>query len=319
MTLESTIPVLEFPNECPARINEHADAVCDESLAWTQAHDLLNADKVEEFRRVKLGYIAAMTNPHLPRESLRLVTDWYFWLYAMDDGYIDLARLGEPCAPIIQMCARLSRVAVDPEFPLDGAGRGASALRDLRLRIDEAATTVQLKRWIDSVNAYLMGLSWEVANQETRQFPALEEYVAMRRPASGTWTALLLMDIAAGYELGVPQLADRRFRELVDMAVDLIGLDNDFYSYAKEQAETRAMHNIIRAIADRERCTLDEAMLRYVEIHDDRTRRLLAIEEEIGGGLTDEGRRFVHGCKDWVRGNIEYSRSSERFTAYQLQ
>ncbi|MBW1600044.1 hypothetical protein [Streptomyces sp. JJ38] len=121
------------------------------------------------------------------------------------------------------------------------------------------------------------------------------------------------MDVGVGYELQHDLLVRPGFRELVDIAVDLVSWDNDLYSYRKETFDHGAMHNIVRALADRHQCGLDEAVRRYTALHDAWVERFLALEARLAPTLTPEGARFVDGMKDWIRGNIEFSAVSPRF------
>jgi hypothetical protein len=305
------LPRLTFP-VAPA-INSHVETAHREALEWVAEHDMLDADKLERLDQARVGWITARTNPHVPAESLRLVTDWYLWLYSMDDGYCDESDMGARAAEMMQMASRLSRVLADPTFPLEGAGRCAGGLRDIRRRVAALASPSQLARWSEAVNGYLMGICWEAANRETGRPPSLPEYTAMRPLSGGVWTAFLLMDVAAGYELQHEQLTSPGFRELADVAVDLINWDNDMYSYAKETLDHGAMHNIVRALADHHECSVDEALQRFAAIHDEWVDRFFALEARLAPTLTPEGKRFTNGMKDWIRGSMDYSAASPRF------
>ncbi|MEU1378065.1 hypothetical protein ABZ442_31090 [Streptomyces triculaminicus] len=302
---------LEFP-PAPA-VNKHAEETHCASLQWAREHDLISPDKIQQWDDARIGWIAARTNPHLPQEALRLVNDWYLWLFAVDDGYID--QPAQPLAPaqMVQLASHLSCIVLDPDFPLTGAGRCATGLRDVRRRIATVASPAQTARWVEAVHGYLMAICWEVANQATGTRPGRAEYTAMRRPASAVWSAFYLMDISAGYELQHSQLVDPRFRELANVAVDLISWDNDYYSHFKEVQETGARHNIIRILAEEQDCDITEAMHRYVELHDQHVDRFFDLEARLASRVTPEGSRFIEGIKHWIRASIDFQATSSRY------
>ncbi|WEB38110.1 hypothetical protein MOV08_01490 [Streptomyces yunnanensis] len=72
----------------PSLINQHFEQVDQQSLAWLARHRLPERQphQAEWIRRQRSGYLAARTNPEVAADMLRLLSDWYVWLFAFDDG-----------------------------------------------------------------------------------------------------------------------------------------------------------------------------------------------------------------------------------------
>ncbi|MEV7189763.1 hypothetical protein [Kitasatospora sp. NPDC093102] len=154
---------------------------------------------------------------------------------------------------------------------------------------------------------------WEAANREAGTVPGLYEYVAMRRHAGATYTCLALVDIAAGYEVPAAEADGPSLRRLRDLTANLVSWDNDLYSQAKETAGGQGRHNLVEVLARHHRCTLAEARQAAVAMRDAEMLAFVELSRTVHANGSDAASAYARSLGLWLRGHIDWSRSSSRF------
>ncbi|WP_219511613.1 terpene synthase family protein [Nonomuraea ceibae] len=298
-----------FPNE----INEHAAEVDAESHSWLAASHLLpGAETLEHFRRSKIGMLAARTNPLVPRDALRLINDWYNWLFAFDDAFCEGELMGHRASALARALPPLLEILDRRREPEGGDPFGVT-LRELLDRIAESGTPAQVDRWRTTVKEYLFAQIWEAANREVDLIPTPEDYVLMRRITGATFTCFALIDVGGGYRLEAEEWHHPDVRMLSDLACDLIGWDNDLLSYAKERGNDKARHNLVTVLATHRTFNLQEALEEVSKMHNTAIAAFVERRAALDKWASLPVRRYVRGLEHWVRGHIEFSLGSARY------
>ncbi|MGW3076175.1 terpene synthase family protein [Kitasatospora sp. NPDC001132] len=299
-------------------MNQHADQADEQSLVWLAKHRMLDGQprQAERIRRQRSGHLAARTNPEVAAEMLQLLSDWYVWLFAFDDGCCENREHGGKPGPLARTTAQLTRV-LDIETPAaqsNGPARAyAAALREIRDRIAAHASPSQLFRWECTVRDYLSAQVWEAANREAGVVPDLAEYVAMRRHAGATYTCLALIDIAAGYEAPAEEADGPALRRLRDITANLVSWDNDLYSHTKEKADDQGRHNLVEVLARHHGCPSAEARGLAVAMRDSEMGAFIELSEAVRTDGSAASAAYARSLGVWLRGHIEWSRGSSRF------
>ena len=309
------LPLPGFQPITKSAISPHGEQVGLVSIGWVERHGMIvRTDQLERLRGARLGLLAARCHPDARPEALQIISDWNLWLFSLDDGYCDESDFGARPGAMARMAARLMRIVDAPYDDLPaGAGRWAEALRDLRCRLGEFASPIQLQRWTAAVHDYLFGIVWEAANRAECGVPSVADYVHMRRMAGAIVSCLALVDVAVGVEVSAADWAGQDVRDLTRMAANLIGWDNDVFSYRKELADHGAMHNLVTVIAREQRCSLRTAVERAIDLRNDEVEAFLALEAEIRPTADGALRGYVDGLKQWVQGFLDYALASPRY------
>lgn len=305
------IPSLPCP--FPSEINAHAAEVDAESHAWLAASTMLTgAGTIEQFRRSKIGLLAARTNPTVPRDSLRLINDWYNWLFAFDDAFCEGELMAHRASMLARALPPLLEILDDRRKP-DASDPFGTALHELIQRISGTASPAQVDRWRITVREYLFAQIWEAANREVDLIPTPEDYVLMRRITGATYTCFALIDVGGGYRLESEEWHHPDVRALSDLACDLIGWDNDLISYAKERGRDKARHNLVTVLATHRSLALQEALEEVANMHQAAITAFVARRAALHQWASPPVRRYVRGLEHWVRGHIEFSFGSARY------
>ncbi|MCF3106943.1 methyltransferase domain-containing protein [Streptomyces roseoverticillatus] len=296
-------------------VSPYGEQISRASITWLQRHNVLDReDQLNRLHQARLGLLTDRCHPHTRPEVLQAIADWHLWLFALDDSYCDESDFGAHPAAMSQMAARLLHIVDAPHDDIPpGAGRCASALRDIRRRLDAHASPLQVHRWTAAVHDYLFGIVWEAANRAEGTVPTLGEYLPMRRLIGAIDSAICLIDVSTGNEVSAHDWASPGLQALTRHAANLTCWDNDLVSYHKERSDHGAMHNLVTVLAREHACTLQEAVHRTVAMREEEARALLTTESRLRPTLDEAARTYIDGLKHWVQGHLDYSTESSRW------
>ncbi|ETK32302.1 terpene synthase family protein [Microbispora sp. ATCC PTA-5024] len=304
------VPPLPCP--FPSEINPSVAEIDRESHEWLRDSGMLGETALVHFRRSKIGWLAARTNPLVPAESLRLLNDWYNWLFAFDDVFCESERLGRRAATLARALPPLFDILDERREP-DADDSIGLPLRELMSRIAKAGTPAQMDRWRITVREYLFAQIWEAANREGDLIPGVEEYLLMRRYTGATYTCFALIDVAGGYALDADEWHHPDVRALSDLACDLIGWDNDLLSYAKELGNDGARHNLVTVLMAHRTGSLQAALEEVVVMHNHALAAFVQHRASAERWASERVRRYVRSLEHWVHGHIDFSLASARY------
>jgi hypothetical protein len=304
----------EFDLPFPVLKNEHAEDIFEESMKWAEDHRLLDEDGLDWLRRCNIGLTIGLTNPLACPERLRIIGDWYVWLYSFDDGVCDESCTGQDVMAMTLITLRLTQEteAQQPE-PADSGPHGR-ALRDIRSRLEAAATPRQRTAWELAVREYLVGQLWESAHRAYDRIPEVADYIRMREYASGCETCFSLLAFAGDYETPASEPVAAQIRRLTQAANRIVAWDNDYFSYQKEQGDHGAIANLVTSIGHHHSCSPEEAARILLDIRN----RELSIFRRTADGIRrySEGTsRYIEDLGHWLSGSLEFHRTSARFAA----
>ncbi|HLX52164.1 MAG TPA: hypothetical protein VKS82_27870 [Streptosporangiaceae bacterium] len=141
---------------------------------------------------------------------------------------------------------------------------------------------------------------------------ALWRYLAARQHDS-FYTSMTLIDIVAGYELTADLFGERRVRRALLQAGTAAVIVNDLHSAAREAADELPDSNLVLLIAAEQNCSIREATVRTVELHNDFVRSFEAAQRRLAALPSVELQRFLRGAQAWMGGGFEWHSTTNRY------
>ncbi|MGW0737622.1 family 2 encapsulin nanocompartment cargo protein terpene cyclase [Streptomyces sp. NPDC002851] len=214
---------------------------------------------------------------------------------AIAHSVIDQAHLPMAYAPQLEEVVRADPVARALRSSLDNLLQYASAAQVRRLRHELAIMFV----------AYNQEGVW-LAKQQT---PPVWEFL-MHRHENSFIPCMVLVDAVAGYEVSQEEFSDPRVRRAFTMAGSAAVIVNDLYSMGKEDPTDTSLP---RLIAAEDQCSLEEAVDRTVEIHNELMHTFEAEAAALSAVGSPELRRFFASTWAWLGGSREWHATSGRY------
>jgi selina-4(15),7(11)-diene synthase len=288
----------------------HADAV-----DWMSRHRI-HRDERHRLRNAAsgAGELAARVAPDGDEEALRIYARFLMWLFSFDDAYCSEGEYGRRPQDLVNVTARMLRVAETPhpDLMFDG-DPWTSALRDIRLSLDELASPVQVTRWVTALRMYLFTQVWEASHRRHGTIPDLNDYLAARIFSGSLDVCASLLDFLHGHELEMTEARRPGVRALTEMMAILVSVDNDIMSYHKENSRSGDPQRMLDVLMRSQGRTLDEALRTTVAMRDRILVRYLALRDDVTNSASPALLGYLRGLDGWIRGNLDWGRTCARY------
>ncbi|MDP8928552.1 MAG: terpene synthase [Actinomycetota bacterium] len=313
------VPELYCPG--PVRDDEAlGEEVNDRLVEWAEQVGIYPG-KLDQVRAANVGRLIMLAHPESDDpDRLLAAAKCALAEWATDDHYVDDEMLGAD-PPQLSTRLVLANAVVDPAHlpnryapELERAVGEDPVLVAYRSGLDHLAryaSVAQMARLRHELAVMFVAYNQEAAWRATGRTPPVWEYLVHRHENSFL-PCMVLIDPVAGYELPPREFADPRVRRVFTMAGSASVLVNDLYSVSKEQSGED--FNLPKLIAAEEGCSLQQAIERTVELHDE----LMHTVEVEAAALSLEGSpalgRFLAGVWAWLGGGLEWHRTSPRYS-----
>ena len=298
----------------PSTISEHADAVHRETVEWVRRFELLPNERAYRlFRATNIGRLAARFHPDALQEELRLLSDWYAWMFLRDDR-CDESEVGEQPEHLAADGARFLEI-LEGEEPTKRDKPLAHAMQDLRRRLYSKATVAWRRRFVRTVKDHFRSSLWEATNRARGVVPDLETYARMRRKTGGILVDLDLIEVVEGLKLPPEVQEHLTVRSMARASNNVTCWANDLFSLEKE-LERGDVHNLVVVLRHAKELTLQEAVNRSVQMHNAEVRSFIELESQLpafGGTVDSNLARYVAALRARMRGNLDWARESGRY------
>jgi hypothetical protein len=317
------IPPLYYP--FPPEVNPQVEAVRDRTLAWVRRYALVKDETaLARLCDVEAAELAGRAYPRSPRDRLAIISDYYTWLFLLDDECDEagigrrperLAALNGQCLEVLS--GRAPEQLSNPSRPRPGRPDVplVRALDELRGRMEKPVSRAWMDRFNMRVSEYFEALVWEARNRELGEWPDVATYIQMRPYTGAVYTALDLIELTEGQTLPLVVRKHPDVRRLMVMTSNAVCWCNDLFSLRKERAHGD-MHNLALVIQHEEGITLQAAVDRVAALIERDVKGFIALEDALPsfGPENDDGvRRFVAGMRALMRGNRDWSAGSRRY------
>jgi len=307
---------IQFPKlycPFPGAVNQHAETVNNQTLAWVKAFNLVpDEDNFERLVKSKFGWLAARAYPNASLEALKLVSDWNTWLFIRDDQ-CDESGLGRN--PVL-----LASIHADLIDILNGRTPGhddsplAHALSDIRGRLLQKAGPAWMSRFIVSVVDYFESSVWEAHNRADRVIPDTATYILMRPYTGGLYTDIDLIDITEDIYLPLYVRKNDVVQRLALMANNVVCWSNDIISFAKESRH-HDVHNLVITLSTTQP-TLQKAIDLAARLTNAEVNAFIELQAHLPSytpEINADLQRFVAVLRSWMRGNLDWAYDSGRY------
>ncbi|HEY3752757.1 MAG TPA: polyprenyl synthetase family protein [Pseudonocardiaceae bacterium] len=321
----------EFRIDRAARLNPQLETARAHTAAWAGQMKLVdpNADvlpwTVAQLAANDFGLLCSHKFPDAPVDQLNTITDWYTWLFHLDDYVVEaFSRTGD-------MAGAKAFLARTPQFvPLDidqdaptPTNPTERALADLWSRTAPTMSRGWRCRIRAGIDELLAGHLQELRHASVRHTANPVEYLEMKRKTNGGQIASCLAEFARGAELP-PMVADGpTMRALIDAVRDSALLLNDIFSYDREATDAAETANMVLALRKFLGCGPEQAVAATNDLLTARIQQFEHIADvEIPEmceehQLVPEERSTVLGLvdslRDWLPGWLEWHRRAARY------
>lgn len=302
---------------CPfaSVVNTHAEEVQEETLQWASSFGLLPDEQSSRtFRAAAIGKLAARFHPFAPREELRLISDFYAWMFLQDDRR-DESEVGWRPGRLFDDDRRSLEVLRGDE-PTRRDGLSVHALRNLRDRLSfRAPGPMWMRRFVRGVENHFDATAWEASNRALGIVPDPDTYTRMRPLTAGLAIDDELIELTGEARLFGGAREHPTVRRLTLTSHKAVCWANDAISLEKELAHSD-VHNLVLVLAHAEDLGLQEAIDRVAGLYDVEIRAFVRLSSHLpsfGAAVDEHLRRYVVTLQARIRGHLDWSRESARY------
>ncbi len=313
-----------------ARANPHVGGARSHVRAWAHDVGILGSPETvwnaDDFDAADFASFTASVHPDAQAAELELLTDWYVWLFYLDDDFGETCKRSGDLARARALAERLEALmAVDPG---DDSGPQPEtiveiALQDLWSRTASTASPAWRERFVESNRRLFDEFSWEIVLRREDRVADPIEYVEMRRRTGGTPWSADLVEHALERELAAGIVTSRPIRVLRDVFADSVGLHNDIVSYDKELLVEDDRNNGVHIAHGFLGCELQQAVEVVNDLITSRLRHFentaatelepLFAEHGLDPAQRADVLRYVAGLQDWMAGDRGWHMASGRY------
>ncbi len=314
--MNNVIPQLYCP--FPPEVNPHIHHARAHVETWVAESGVVRKqDSRTRFERADFAEFAAVTYPEADKQGIQLISDWFAWLFLVDDELDD----GTAGRHLDQVRSLMNDILVILRSPgeriarTNGSRTAISSLADLWQRTFARSTPSWRRRFVRHVEDCFADACWEAENRVHGRIPSTATYIAKRRNTGAIYVCMDLIEIARGIELPVRVLHSQVFNQALDASCDVVCWTNDVYSLEKERS-LGEHHNLAYLIEQERRLTTTEALAETANRISARTRQYLGHEKELLRAFPDrstELTRYTAGMRSWMRGNLDWSQRTNRY------
>jgi hypothetical protein len=254
-----------------------------------------------------------MALPNGIPERVELVGRFMYWAFSFDDHHFEEGPYGTKPDQALPLIYRLQRTVEAPTSQMFDSNPWAAALGDMRNSYDQFATPEQSARWVGAWRLLLQGWAWETVYRSQRCRLELNDYLVMRMWNIGMSVLTEMNDVTDGYVLPAEERYHPTVQAMTELLWTIVGLDNDVYSYAKENLRHRNGLNIIDLLARDRGYQVTDALTEAIAMRDRMMCLFLALREQTRPRASTELRNYMDSLGQWVRTNIDWGTMSARY------
>jgi 5-epi-alpha-selinene synthase len=311
-----TLP--DFYCPFPPEMHPQVEEVHQHTFAWASGHRLLQREAaIRRFHASRFAWLAARVHARASFEELALTNDFFTWLFMLDDQFDDSSYGRQPERMKIVVDRLLTVLGIERGEniqPLEGPV--ADALRELWVRASALTTPQWQERFAGHLRDYLDAYIWETGLRARGETPEVALYIKKRQDAGAMRLALDYIDLAEHVTLPPEIYESTLVQSLLLITNNVVCWQNDIVSVEKELAHGD-YSNLVLVLARAHGVSLQEG----AEQANTMTTREIKLLESLTPLVPDafpeyqsELEKYLICMRAWVRGNLDWSLESYRFS-----
>lgn len=307
---------------CPEPVRDDralGETVNERLVEWAEEVGIYPG-QLPRVRQANLGRLVMLTHPdsddadRLLSAAKCALAEW-----ATDDHYMDDESLGADPRLLADRLVTAHAVVAPAQLPprysprLEEAVTKDPVLGAYRSGLEHLgryASDTQVSRLRLELSVMFVAYNQEAAWRETGRTPEVWEYL-IHRHENSFLPCMVLTDAMGGYELPPSEFVDPGVRRVFTMTGLATVLVNDLYSVSKEQDSLD--FNLPKLLAAEEGCSLQEAVERTADIHNEIVRTVELESAALSLTGSPALHRFLIGIWNWMGGGREWHRTSARY------
>lgn len=306
---------------CPGPLRDDAalgEDVNERLVEWAEQVGIYPG-RLDRLRACNFGRLIMLAHPgtsdpdRLLAATKCVVAEW-----AADDYVVDEVSLGADPAVVGSRLAKLHAVIDPARLParyrpgLEDDQRVdpiARAFRSAMQHLARYTSVPQMGRFQHQMAILFVAWGQEADWHANGRTPPAWEYLVQRH-LNSYLPPMILIDALAGYELPPQEFFDPAVRRAFTTAGLANVLLNDISSGAQESDTD---FNLPRVIAAEEQCTLQQAVIRTIEIHNELMHAFVAEAAALSRTGSATVRRFLADTWAWLGGSREWHATTGRY------
>lgn len=302
----------------PPEIHPQVEEVHEHTLNWAKSHRLLQSEvAIRRFNASRFAWLAARVHARTSFEELALTNDFFTWLFMLDDQFDDSGAGRQPARMAMIVDRLLAVLGIERDTRVEPLqGPVAETLLELWERARPLTTPQWQQRFAAHLRAYLEAYIWETGNRARGETPGVSIYIQKRQDAGAMHLALDYIDLAEHVDLP-PELYESTLIQALLLTINnIVCWQNDIVSVEKEMAHGD-FSNLVLVLQKAYGYSLQEA----AEKANDLTTGEIKLFENLSTfalsvlpDYTQEIEKYLASMRAWIRGNLDWSLESLRFS-----
>lgn len=305
------IPKLYCPID--SSINSFFEQATNHTIEWVQRFNLHTGESLIKFIGDNFGSMTARFYPTASLERLKLANDINSLLFVMDDAMdhqvekSDMILSRQNYLTFVSSCMEILVIGNTRKFNIGDIGV-LPALEDVWTRLKAISDKTWQLHFIHSIEEMFEAGKWEFDNVQTNSLPAVREFISRRPYLGAAHISTDLISVIEDIRLPNSILTHQSVNQATLLCQRIVCWANDLFSYPKEEIHGD-MHNLVSIILRENNCTLQEAILKTVTIHNQDMTKFITVCSELPsfGDYDSHLRHYIRILGAILKGNVDWS------------
>jgi hypothetical protein len=311
----NTFSLAQLQYAYPDLINQEYAAMEDYAARVVDEYTEVDPGLREKIKKASPGELIARFFPFALPESVDTIIRYLVFTFVIEDTY---SRL--PFDTLKVKCERVAAVLRDGIVRPDDE----MVIMQLKRCMDEAgllgATPSWMERFARHNNDFIQSILTETTfydNSKPIRYPNIPECIRHREDQVAVYPFIDYTELTMGFVLPEAISGHPYIQRLWKLIAYFIIYVNDLYSIDKDIYNEEIM-NITLVIQHQEQCTLEEAQIRSLEMHNEAQAEFESLCAAVLNLYPDNKpiEAYIHRLELFVQGNLSWHKMSRRYFEY---